>query len=93
MAEEKPIGKVIHYYDNISVAIVKLEKKLSVGKTVKFVKGDNVFEQTVESMEIKHGKLTEAKPGDENLGSTVFWCGNTRKSTSPAVKFGIHALI
>ena len=65
MAKEKPIGKVIHYYDNISVAIVKLEKKLSVGKTVKFVKGDNVFEQTVESMEIKHGKLTEAKPGDE----------------------------
>lgn len=65
MAEEKPIGKVIHYYDNISVAIVKLKKKLSVGKTVKFVKGDNVFEQTVKSMEIKHGKLTEAKPGDE----------------------------
>jgi len=65
MAEEKPIGKVIHYYDNISVAIVKLEKKLSIGKTVKFVKGDNVFKQTVESMEIKHGKLTEAKPGDE----------------------------
>jgi len=65
MAEEKPIGKVIHYYDNISVAIVKLEKKFSIGKTVKFVKGDNVFKQTVESMEIKHGKLTEAKPGDE----------------------------
>ena len=65
MAEEKPIGKVIHYYDNISVAIVKLEKKFSIGKMVKFVKGDNVFKQTVESMEIKHGKLTEAKPGDE----------------------------
>jgi len=65
MAEEKPIGKVIHYYDNISVAIVKLEKKLSIGETVKFVRGDNVFEQTVESMEIKHGKLAKAKPGDE----------------------------
>lgn len=64
-AEKKPIGKVIHYYDKISVAIVRLEKKLSVGDRVKFVKGDNVFEQTVESMEIKHGKLTEAKPGDE----------------------------
>jgi len=62
---EKPIGKVIHYYDKISVAIVRLDKKLSVGDRVKFVKGDNVFEQTVESMEIKHGKLTEAKPGDE----------------------------
>lgn len=65
MAEEKPIGKVIHYYDKISVAIVKLGKKLSVGKTVKFVKGDSVFEQKVESMEMEHGKLTEAKPGDE----------------------------
>ena len=65
MAKEKPIGKVIHYYDNISVAIVKLEKKLSVGKAVKFVKGDNAFEQKVESMEMKHGKLTVAKKGDE----------------------------
>ncbi|MFH0749447.1 MAG: hypothetical protein V1917_00855 [Candidatus Gottesmanbacteria bacterium] len=65
MAEEKPIGKVIHYYDNINVAIVKLEKKLSVGKTIKFVKGDNVFEQTVESMEKEHGKLIDAKLGDE----------------------------
>ena len=65
MAKEKPIGKVIHYYDKINVAIVKLEKKLSVGTTVKFVKGDNVFEQTVESMEMKHGKLTVAKRGDE----------------------------
>ena len=65
MAKEKPIGKVIHYYDKISVAIVKLDKKFSVGKTVKFVKGDSVFEQTVKSMEMEHGKLTEAKKGDE----------------------------
>lgn len=65
MAKEKPIGKVIHYYDKIGVAIVKLDKKLSVGTKVKFVKGDHVFEQTVESMEMEHGKLTEAKPGNE----------------------------
>lgn len=65
MAEEKPIGKVIHYYDKISVAIVKLDKKLSIGTMVKFVKGDNVFEQRVESMEVEHGKVTEAKKGDE----------------------------
>ncbi len=65
MAEEKPIGKVIHYYDHMSVAIVKLDKKLSVGKKVKFMKGDHVFEQTVESMEMEHGKITQAKSGDE----------------------------
>lgn len=65
MAKEKPIGKVIHYYDKIGVAIVKLGKKLSVGTKVKFVKGDHTFEQTVESMEMEHGKLTEAKLGNE----------------------------
>ncbi|KKR02784.1 MAG: hypothetical protein UT26_C0019G0001, partial [Microgenomates group bacterium GW2011_GWC1_39_12] len=43
MAKEKPIGKVIHFYDKINVAIVKLDKKLSVGEKVKFVKGDSVF--------------------------------------------------
>ena len=65
MPEEKPIGKVVHYYDKISVAIVRLEKKLAVGDTIKFVKGKDAFEQVVDSMEMKHGKLTEAKPGDE----------------------------
>ena len=65
MAEEKTIGKVIHFYDKINVAIVKLDKKLSVGEKVKFVKGDSVFEQTVDSIEMEHGKLTVAKKGDE----------------------------
>lgn len=60
--EEKPIGKVIHYYDKIGVAIVRLEKKLAVGDRVKFVRGETEFEQEVSSMEIEHGKLTEAKP-------------------------------
>ena len=62
---EKPVGKVIHYYDKLGVAIVRLEKKLAAGDKVKFVKGDSVFEQVVESMEIEHGKLTEGKKGDE----------------------------
>lgn len=62
MAEEKPIGKVIHYYDKIGVAIVKLTKKVAVGDKVKFVKGENTFEQTIESMQMEHASLTEAKP-------------------------------
>lgn len=62
---EKPVGKVIHYYDKIGVAIVKLTKKLAVGDKVKFVRGDDAFEQTIDSMEIEHGKLTEGKVGDE----------------------------
>lgn len=65
MAQDKPIGKVIHYYDKIAVAIVRLTKKLAVGDQVKFVRGEDAFEQTVASMEIEHGKLTEAKAGME----------------------------
>ncbi len=59
------IGKVIHYYDKLGVAIVRINKKLGIGDKIKFVKGDNVFEQTVESMQIEHAVLTEAKPGTE----------------------------
>lgn len=59
------VGKVIHYYDKIGVAIVRLKKKLGVGDKIKFVKGDTVFEQTVGSMQIEHASLTKAKPGSE----------------------------
>lgn len=59
------VGKVIHYFDKIGVAIVRLNKKLSVGDKVKFVQGDDTFEQTVESMQIEHASITEAKTNDE----------------------------
>lgn len=59
------VGKVIHYYDKIGVAIVRLKKKLGVGDKIKFVKDDIVFEQIVGSMQIEHASLTEAKPGNE----------------------------
>lgn len=59
------IGKVIHYYDKIGVAIVRLSKKLGVGDKIKFVKGNTIFEQTVGSMQVEHASLTEAKPGSE----------------------------
>lgn len=59
------IGKVIHYYDKIGVAIVELGSKLSVGDTIKFVRGgEDVFEQTVESLQVEHKKIKEANKGD-----------------------------
>lgn len=59
------LGKVIHFYDKISVAIVKLEKKLKVGDTVKFKHGDQEFDQPVASMEVDHKAIEVGKPGDE----------------------------
>lgn len=59
------LGRVIHYYDKAGVAIVKLNKDLKIGDKVKFVKGDNVFEQVIDSMQAEHTSLPDAKAGQE----------------------------
>ena len=65
MAKEDLIGKVIHYYDKIGVAVVELKKILKVGDKVKFVHGENSFEQGVESMQLEHVQISVAKKGQE----------------------------
>ena len=62
---DKKIGTVIHFYDKILVAIVKLTAPLKTGTEVKFKHGDNEFTQTIDSMEIEHKPITIAKKGDE----------------------------
>lgn len=64
MADFK-IGKVTHYYDKISVAVVELDASLSKGDKIKFVRGgEDMFEQKVESMQIEHDKIDSAKKGE-----------------------------
>ena len=64
MEEGKLIGKVTHYFGKIGVAVIKLEDSLKVGDTIRIVGGQTDFTQTVESMEIEHKKVKEAKAGD-----------------------------
>jgi putative protease len=67
MAEEiegKLIGKVSHYFSQIGVAVIDLSAKLKIGDTIRIVGGETDFEQTVESMEVDHKKIKEAKKGD-----------------------------
>jgi len=59
------LGKVIHYYDKIGVAVLKLKKPLKVGDLVKFVKGDNEFRQAIESMQLEHTSVSKGKSGEE----------------------------
>lgn len=59
------VGKIIHYYDKIGVAIIKLDKSIKAGDKIKFVKNDIVFEQVIESMQIEHDQITEGKKGQE----------------------------
>jgi len=59
------VGKITHYYDKISVAVMELSGDLAVGDKIKFTRGgEDLFEQTVESMQVEHSKIPNAKKGD-----------------------------
>jgi translation elongation factor EF-1alpha len=59
------VGKVTHFYDKLDVAIVALDSTISIGDKVKFVHtGKDLFEQTVESIQIEHEKKDTAGKGD-----------------------------
>lgn len=58
------IGKVTHYYDKIGVAIIELIADLAVGEKIKFVRGgEDLFEQSVDSIQVEHNKIDSAKSG------------------------------
>lgn len=62
---DNPIGKVTHYFDKISVAIIDLEKgTLKTGQQVKFKHGEEEFTHTIDSMQIEHQPVEEVKSGD-----------------------------
>jgi putative protease len=65
MADKDLVGKVIHYYDKIGVAVVKLGKGLKTGDKVKFVHGEKEFEQVIESMQLEHAQVNTGKKGQE----------------------------
>jgi hypothetical protein len=63
-AKPKVLGKVIHFYDRISVAIVKLISPIAVGDTVTFRRGEFAHTEVVRSMQIDHAQVSKAKKGD-----------------------------
>lgn len=60
---ETPVGKVTHFFGKICVAVVELSAPLKVGDKIKFKKGEEEFEQVVDSMQIEHEPIKEAKKG------------------------------
>ncbi|TSC91328.1 MAG: Uncharacterized protein CEN90_457 [Parcubacteria group bacterium Licking1014_17] len=63
--KDKKIGVIIHWFDKISVAVVKLASPLKVGDGVKAKHGDSEFEFAVESMQVEHEDVKSAKKGEE----------------------------
>lgn len=62
---EKEIGKIVHWYDKIGVAVIKLSGKLSVGDRIKVKRHDSEFEETVSSMQLDHENISSGKKGQE----------------------------
>lgn len=62
---DKPIGKVVHYYDKLGVAIVDLSSgAIKVGQELNFKRGDGEFTQKVESLQVDHENVDAVKKGD-----------------------------
>jgi hypothetical protein len=60
---DKQIGKVMHYYDNIGVAVVEMQKPLKVGDTIKISGHENESTQTVASIQVEHGQVQKLGKG------------------------------
>ena len=64
--EEKKIGEITHYFSNIGVAIIKIDKEgLKIGDTIHIKGHTSDFSQKIDSMQIEHKSVTEAKAKDE----------------------------
>jgi len=65
MADEQRIGKVVHFFDKISVAVVALESDLKVGDKVHFLGSKTDFVQEIGSMHIENQPVTDVMAGKE----------------------------
>jgi len=68
--KEERVGVVSHYYTHLGVAAVVLDGDLSVGDTIHIKGHTSDFNQKVESMQIEHRNVSQAKRGD-NIGIKV----------------------
>jgi len=62
---EKEIGKITHWYDKISVAVIKLTDVLKKGDRIKIKKGTEEIEESVDSLQIDRIDVEKGKKGDE----------------------------
>ena len=69
MADVK-VGEISHYYNKIGVAVVDVKKTIKVGDKLRFSGPGEEFEQTVDSMQIEHENIPEAKSG-QSVGMKV----------------------
>lgn len=63
--EEKEIGKITHYFGKIGVCVIQVTAEgLKKGDKIHVKGATTDFEQTVDSMQVDHKEVPEAKKGD-----------------------------
>ncbi len=60
---KKLLGKVVHFYPHISVAVVEVASTIKQGDKITLQHHEVFFHQNVSSMQIAYTKITEAKKG------------------------------
>lgn len=64
VVQGKEIGKITHYYSHLNVGIIELCDFLKVGNRIRIKGHTTDFSQNIDSMQIEHRNVTEAKKGD-----------------------------
>jgi selenocysteine-specific translation elongation factor len=62
--EKKLVGKITHYFTNISVGVIELSDAVKVGDKIAIEGATTNFEQKIDSMQIHNKPVEEAKAGD-----------------------------
>ncbi len=70
MAEERELGVITHYYTKLGVAVVELTDTLKKGDKIHIKGATSDFTQKVDSMQIEHKEVEEAKKG-QGIGMKV----------------------
>jgi putative protease len=65
MSNGERVGRVTHYYNRISVAVVRVNQGLKLGDVVHFLGRHTDFQQEVTSMQIEHEPVSKVEAGGE----------------------------
>ena len=64
VVQGREIGKITHYYSHLSVGIIELSDFVKVGNRIRIKGSTTDFAQNIDSMQIEHKNVPEAKKGD-----------------------------
>jgi len=60
---ETEIGEVTHYYGNLNVAIIEINREIKLGDEIRFKGRSTDLTQKIGSMQVKYKEVKKAGPG------------------------------